>query len=203
MTCVPDENATDGTDASSSVAKNTNWEMYGKNPLYRTCIYCNEKFNGGLVCHYAKDHSDREVPISRMSPEMAAKLMRQSETFKIDSSKKITGLCYFCETPKSAVKGDWRKHLLIHTGEHMFNCTECHAQMKWRQEHDAERCSAKVVNVFETRDDGSLIGYMCNDCNYVQFSRRRLIEHLENEHGFQSPSEPNHFRAYKLVEGSF
>lgn len=89
------------------------------------------------------------------------------------------------------------------TGETMFNCSQCHAQMKTRTEHDSKACKDSVANVFETKDDGSLVGFMCNDCNYVQFSRGRLLDHLKNEHGFQGPSNPHHFKELKLVEGFF
>lgn len=85
----------------------------------------------------------------------------------------------------------------------MFHCTHCNAQLKAKNQHDAKPCESNVVNVFDTKEDGSLVGFMCNECNYIQISRDRLVDHMTNEHGFQSPSEPHHFKGYKLVEGVF
>lgn len=94
----------------------------------------------------------------------------------------------------------WCRHLLTHTGEEMFHCTSCQAQMKTKSEHDAKVCKTSVVNVFESNEDGSLVGFMCNECNYIQVSRGRLIKHLENEHGYQHSSEPHNFREWVLVK---
>lgn len=138
-----------------------------------------------------------------MSPNMAMLLKSESEIFKKDADKKITGLCYFCEEKCTRNKYCWQTHLITHTGETLFYCKECDAQLKTRNEHDTMECKSSVVNVFETRTDGSLVGFMCNDCNYLQFSRDRILKHLENEHGYEGQSEPNHFKEYKLVEGRF
>lgn len=169
------------------LGKNTNRDMHGKNPLYAICIYCNTKFNGSLVQHYVKNHPDREVPISRLSPHMATRLKEQVEIFHQDDKMKITGLCYFCDEMKTFLKFGWQCHLISHTGEKMFNCSKCHAQFKTKIEHDGKVCKGNVANVVGIKE-GLLVGYMCNDCNYFQFSRNRLYDHLKNEHGFQSPS---------------
>lgn len=192
----------DGQDANSTlvVGKNTKQQMYGKNPLYKTCIHCHKKFAGSIVQHYVKNHPDHEVPISRMSPQMAQRLKRQTEIYKIGAGQKISGFCYFCEETKCCAKFNWQRHLLTHTGEEMFNCRQCHAQMKAKNEHDAKLCKSSVANVFEIKDDGSLVGFMCNDCNYFQFSRGRLLNHLKNEHGFQNPIQPNHFQEWAVVK---
>lgn len=61
------------------------------------------------VPHYVKNHTGREVPVSRLSPQMAIRLKNQGEIFKRDAAKKITGLCYFCENTKSFDKLGWQR----------------------------------------------------------------------------------------------
>lgn len=72
--------------------------------------------------------------------------------------------------------------------------------MKAKNEHDAKICKTSVVNVFEGKDDGSLVGFMCHDCNYIQFSRGRLLNHLKTEHGLSKPSMPYNFREWIMVK---
>lgn len=92
------------------IGKNNKQQMYGANPLYRTCIYCPKKFTGNIVAHYVKAHPEHEVPVSRLSPQMAMRLKGQLELFKKDAkTKKISGLCYFCEEMKCSSKHDWQR----------------------------------------------------------------------------------------------
>lgn len=100
----------DGIYASLLAAKNTDYNIFYKNTRYQTvCLYCTDKFTGSLVQHYVKSHSDREVPISRVSPEMSMRIKRQIEIFTKDQDKKISGLCYFCEEQKLALKVSWQR----------------------------------------------------------------------------------------------
>lgn len=172
-------------------------KQHGKN---RMCVYCKETVTGGIVQHYVKNHPDREVHASRLSPRMVKRLKEQVEIFRQDDNKKITGLCYFCEKSQCCTKTGWQKHLILHTGEKLFNCTKCHAQMKTRNEHDAKICKNSVVNVVGCDEDGSLVGYMCIGCYYFQFSRGRLFDHLKIKHSLQNPSEPLHFQKFAMVK---
>lgn len=109
VACARNESTNDKNIASSSTPKNTNWQMYYKNKIYQTCLYCTNKFAGSLAHHYAKSHSDREVPVSRISPEMAMHLKMQTQIFKKDAEKKITGFCYFCEEDRCGLKVTWQR----------------------------------------------------------------------------------------------
>lgn len=105
---IPMDNA-DGPNGTLLIGKNNKRYVYGANPLYKTCIYCPKKFTGNIVAHYVKAHPEHEVPVSRLSPQMAMRLRSQTETFKKDAAKKIAGLCYFCEERKCCCKYDWQK----------------------------------------------------------------------------------------------
>lgn len=182
------------------LGKNTNQNMHGKNSLYRTmCHFCKDKVKGSMVQHYRKKHSDREVPIARMSPEMAKVLRMQGNAFQKNDQNKITGLCYFCEENHTFLKFGWQVHLIAHTGEKMFHCTQCRTQIETKKQHDRMPCKNSIENVVQTKEN-TLVGFMCNDCNYFQFSSDRLIAHLKNQHGFEKPIEPNNFKEFVLVK---
>lgn len=102
-------NNADDPNGTLLMGKNNKQHMYAANPLYKTCIYCNKKFTGNIVAHYVKVHPDHEVPVSRLSPQMAVRLKSQTEIFKSDAAKKIAGLCYFCEERKCCRKNDWQR----------------------------------------------------------------------------------------------
>lgn len=71
--------------------------------------------------------------------------------------------------------------------------------MKRRSKHGSG-CSGDIVRIYnENTSDASVIGFMCNECNYLQISRERIVKHLEIEHGFLGPSEINHYRKLKLI----
>lgn len=109
VACAGNENTNDRNNVASSEAKNTDYFVYYKNKTYQTCLYCTNKFSGTLAQHYAKSHPEHEVPISRLSPEMSMKLKMQCTIFKKDDAKKITGLCYFCEEERCALKVSWQR----------------------------------------------------------------------------------------------
>lgn len=191
----------DGHDDANStlvMGKNTKKFMHAKNGLYQElCIYCDRKFSGSLVQHYVNNHPDCEVPISRLSPQMAERLKKEGEIHR-NRKKIITGLCYFCEEKPSYMKFGWQRHLLSHTGEKLYSCTDC--QLKTKNEHGNKTCNGNVSNIFESKEDDSLAGFMCKDCNYFQFSRDRLIGHMKNEHGFENPSEPHNYMELAVVK---
>lgn len=198
---MSDYDDSDGnTDAFSTLyKKNTNQEMYASNSLYRTsCTICKKVKEPFLVCHYKKCHPDEEVPIARPSPIMASKLRLQNQLF-VQNADKIEGNCYFCETTKSMSKSSWEKHLLTHTGERKFYCTECETRFEQQQHHDKE-CPGKPANIFHLNSPtGILAGFLCKDCNYLQIHREQLVNHLKNEHGYVDPREHYHYNQFTLV----
>lgn len=165
----------------SKQVKNIDRNIFYANTLYRRlCIYCN-KNTSRLVPHYKKDHADNEVVISRPSPAMSDSIRLQDQRF--DSHRnKITGLCFFCEQIKSQSKDTWMKHLLSHTGELLYHCTNCKTGLK---DKNVSHCKQpKLMTIFEYNDpmNGTLTGFMCKECNYVQISKKQMINHLREQH---------------------
>lgn len=89
--------------------KNIDPSLHIKNPLYNSlCIYCNIKHKF-LTTHYAKNHSQFENPLARLSPESSHKLRAQTEKFEINNYR-IEGFCFFCDETRSMPKGKKSLH---------------------------------------------------------------------------------------------
>lgn len=180
-----------------SKPKNISSEMYATNELYRTlCVLCNrtERY---LVAHYSKHHQKHENFIARPSPKMATKLRLQTELFGMQN-KKIHGSCFFCDEMKNMTKYHWASHILSHTGENIYACSTCHLCVKIKRNHKS--CTTVPRNIFDfNTTDGSLSGFMCRECNYLQISRERIVKHLINEHGYHDVEESVEFEKVILV----
>lgn len=94
----------------------------------------------------------------------------------------ITGQCVLCLEKLSLSWRDWGVHLLEHTHEQLYYCTECHIGIENQSDH--AQCPAdSKINVFGRYDIGCrLDGFICKHCNYLQINDYRLLEHLEEEH---------------------
>lgn len=182
---------------STSESRNIFSEMYAKNDLYQTlCTLCNrnERY---LVAHYARQHPNHEVVISRPSPNMAKKLRLQTQLFEMQN-KKITGICFFCEEIKNMARYNWAAHILSHTGEYIYSCATCNVSVKNKRDH--VNCTADLVNIFDANTtDGSLNAFICSGCNYLQVSRARIVRHLIKEHGYHEVEESIQFEKVVLV----
>lgn len=186
-------------DFSKLYGKNTNQEMHSSNLLCRSCFLCDTKKEPHLVIHYQKHHPNHEIPIARPSPQMANRLrIQQNEKFKLKNGL-VSGICYFCETNKSMTKPNWARHLLTHTGELKFHCSRCEVSLAVKSHH-LTSCPGQPENIFHPHSsNGSLVGFMCKDCNYLQIRREQLVKHLENEHGYMDVAEQHHFGQFILV----
>lgn len=183
--------------------RNTNPDIYYKNQS--ACVLCGAK-DCHLINHYMRCHPEHEVFIARPSPQMADKLRSQAEQFTENENDKVCGICYFCEEIRSHKKATWRQHILTHTGEKVFACNSCGSEVNFRKQHDCNirryinQCNENLVEICEVNSsDGSYVGFMCNDCNYVQIRLKRMINHLTNEHGYDSPTEHLHYEKYTFL----
>lgn len=160
--------------------------MHSSNNLYdKVCVLCNQTYTY-LVTHYATNHPNSEVFISRPSPDMVDRIKEQNfDEFKYDKmSKKITGPCYFCQETKSYLKHSWERHLLKHTGELLYFCLGCNTEGDMKGKHS--ECNSMYDNIYEMNDERDihtntrelaskkqypLRCYICNHCNYTQINR--------------------------------
>lgn len=72
-------------------------------------------------------------------------------------------------------------HLLEHTGEYLYYCTNCKGSRPNRQPHD-DCTKDKIESVYDSIHENDLVGYICNKCNYIQFNEARMISHSVDEH---------------------
>lgn len=185
-----------GSEPDTSPA-NTDQSMHQHNNLYRTlCIFCNAH-KRSLTHHYVTVHPEHEVPISRPSPESANKLRRQTEKFFLLGNK-LSGFCYFCNEIKNFKANYWPKHIASHTGERLYSCTGCNVGIDNKRDHS--KACGDVLSIFASNsEDGSLKGYMCKDCNFLQINNDKMIDHMETEHGYLGPTETVQFERVILV----
>lgn len=181
-----------------NIVKNTNRNMYYANSLYRSlCRLCDKK-EIRLVPHYLKHHPECEVLIARPSPAMANGIRSQSQPF-VMHNRLISGRCCFCEEMKSTSKIGWMNHILTHTGESMYFCTECNTPFKQKSSH-AKCGTTHFKTIFELNGSNETIdGFMCKECNYLQIDRDRLVKHLTSQHDYNSNEVDQYCEKVTLV----
>lgn len=214
------ESDDDDIEFLDSYISNTNREMHFRNTHYcLVCLLCgkNDPF---MANHYFENHPNDEVLISRPSPKMAMRLRLQNDKFTMFGKAEVRGICYFCDEIIVMGKSSWQKHILMHTGERRFTCEGCDTSFATEFDHNNGICSKKPVNIFLANSvDGSLSGYCCKECNYLQAKKffffifsivflivyhlqielKRIVVHLMNEHGFECPTEKVHYEKVTLV----
>lgn len=94
---------------------------------------------------------------------------------------------------------DYMEHILRHTGELLYKCNRCHFSGKRIMDH--QDCREIPVSIFDVNaTDGSLAGFICSKCNYLQIGEERMRAHLQNEHGYDILDVLNKIgRYYKKV----
>lgn len=187
--------------------KNTDPAVNCQNALYQNrCLICNQ-IDPSLINHYRIVHPESDVFISRPTPQMA-KRMREKSDCSFFKDGKINAFCVFCEKSESMTGMEWRKHLLLHTGELEFYCTDCRTQSAEKYQHgncsiddtisafdlpvasDAAAAAAAAAGDSTAIDNNiSIMLYMCTFCNFVQLHRAHIVRHLEHEHGLDASSD--------------
>lgn len=172
---IPNVQLSDDSDEKERDAndiKNTNYAVHcGANSMYmKLCLLCN-KNDRHMVQHFIKMHPDREVFVSRLSPEMMARLKKQKMPEFARDGNKIRGICFFCAEEKSFTITSWERHLLTHTGEAKFFCSDClHEEDKLTQHG---KCGSSSTNIFDNKN--SLDCYACNLCHFIQINEIKMI----------------------------
>lgn len=166
------ESIADIESISFPYVRNIDPEHHLKNPTYPSvCELCGND-NLCMPNHYMQKHRNHEMLVARPSPSMAERLRLKNDEFKMSDGKIIDGLCYFCEEKLQMSRSKWVPHILMHTGEILYVCNS---------------------------SDRSIVGFLCNECNFLQLEQKRVIDHLENDHGFECPTEKCHYEKVTLV----
>ncbi|XP_047523622.1 uncharacterized protein LOC125062061 [Pieris napi] len=143
------------------------------------CKLCDKTFTN-IVCHYRKEHPHSEIPLSRMSPDIALEAIKQCETIDFRAICQIPSyryVCRFCfkEFTKCKTLENFFWHIVsAHTGEYKEPCTVC---------EDNEKCPLALdIPPPPLKQKGQLIGYICGNCNYTQLSLENLKTHVITRH---------------------
>lgn len=171
--------------------KNTNPDFHIHHELYKNeCILCQCKPNKSIVAHYVNDHPNNEIYVSRLTSDVAdaflqKQIIRTSVTKR--NQKSYETICPFCKQFKGQNKGGWIHHLTTHTGEYGYFCPKCNARNAMISK--THRCDkgGNIIRMekiagFIKCDDDNINAFMCKLCNYVQFNKQHIIEHLKVQH---------------------
>lgn len=94
----------------------------------------------------------------------------------------IGGDCVLCSKQLSQSWFEWSRHLLQHTNETKYYCTNCEEDVADLCEH--ERCpSEQIINIFGKHEVGTALeGFICKKCDHLKINDYRLLEHLQADH---------------------
>ncbi|CAB3220182.1 unnamed protein product [Arctia plantaginis] len=153
---------------------------FQKNQFSYSCRLCS--FTGtDIVLHYRNQHPHTEIPLSRMSPEVANEAIEQCVEINFPAVSKITSdkyVCTFCfkefSYSKSVLETFFWHIVSMHTGEYKQNCSEC---------VNIHECPFNLDIPPPPKDTkGQLIGFICKKCNFTQISLENLKTHVIKRH---------------------
>ncbi|XP_013184117.1 uncharacterized protein LOC106129948 [Amyelois transitella] len=153
---------------------------YMKNVFSYSCRLC-EYTGEEIVAHYKKEHPHTEIPLSRLSPDVAEEAIEQCEEINFQAISKIPTdkyVCRFCYKEfgkrKAALESFFWHVVSMHTGEYKQICSEC---------VNITRCPFNLDIPPPPKDiKGQLIGYICGKCNFTQISLENLKTHVIVRH---------------------
>ncbi|CAH0402919.1 unnamed protein product [Chilo suppressalis] len=151
-----------------------------KNIFNYSCRLCN--YNGeNIVNHYKQNHPHSEIPLSRLSPEMAKEAIEQCGEINFQAISKVPSekyVCRFCfrefGKKRAALEAFFWHIVSMHTGEYKHSCSLCVNEAK---------CPFNLDIPSPPKDvKGQLIGYICEKCNFTQISLENLKTHVIVRH---------------------
>ncbi|XP_055305955.1 uncharacterized protein LOC129570395 [Sitodiplosis mosellana] len=129
------------------------------------------------------------VFVSRLSPHMVPRMLRRSDC-SICKDGLINAFCFLCEKNLTSMTYDsWKEHVLKHTNEMQFYCTECRTPQSAKEAHG--NCPVnKVTDIFDTDSCSRVVkAHMCKWCNYIQVHKSRMTAHfMEHQHNALDPN---------------
>ncbi|KAI8441939.1 hypothetical protein MSG28_005611 [Choristoneura fumiferana] len=147
-----------------------------------SCRLCESTHSAAdIVFHYKKRHPHSEIPLSRMSPEIAKEAIEQCEEINFQAISKIPTekyTCRFCykefAKKKASLEAFFWHVVSMHTGEYKQLCSEC---------INEKRCPFNLDIPPPPKDiKGQLIGFICGKCNFTQISLENLKTHVIVRH---------------------
>lgn len=184
---------------------NTDIDMHPANKqCWNECALCHTQ-TPHLTMHYLKYHPGSEVYHSRISSQSLSVCVEGNRIAAELPNKMHEETCPFCEVKLELNRQQWHYHLVRHTGELPLQCKRCGRYIYNAKNHsERDKCSSKLSDFerLETaRIDGNRINaYACMLCNYVQFRKQNIINHLQQQHEIDEPDIDTSVAFLKLIE---
>ncbi|CAK1541809.1 unnamed protein product [Leptosia nina] len=152
---------------------------FSKNVLIYDCRLCSEK-DSAIVHHYKTKHPHSEIPLSRMSPDVAQEAIKQCEKIDFQAIGAVPSqryVCRFCFKEFASCKSfeSFFWHVVsVHTGEYKYDCSIC----------DTDKVCPFSLDIPPppNKEKGHVTGYVCGNCNYTQISLENLKSHVISRH---------------------
>lgn len=190
-------------EASTALPKlrNDDPNIHMGNPEYRyNCVICNKSGLSRLERHYIRSHPEYELMTSRLSPDFVLKTAAPPEPASVSDAFRMTAMCYFCEDRKDYDWNYWPRHILSHTGEFNYLCTNCN-ETELQKPCNKKNCKNKIViRLFKYGfSDGYLSAYICKKCHYVQVNEENLAKHVTQQHAIKQNVSTNYAKFHLLT----
>lgn len=174
---------------STARFKNVHKEMHAANDKYNTCPLCKE-YSKHLHTHHMTKHSKREFFLSRISPDMMEVAVAGTQQV-LTAGGIYLASCLFCNKQCTFSRRTWLEHFADHMAKYLYECHKCHEKCNRNNQHKLH-CSGELVqfqNVEMKDGDDKFYAFACKQCNYVQFERKQIYAHLENEHNLKDTNK--------------
>lgn len=175
--------------------RNIDKSLYLSSDSAKTCPLCGVCYVR-MVSHFKTMHSNSEIFVSRISPQMVDQLDNSTLSYikyAKQTGKYLQATCIFCEKERNFSGYYWTDHIRSHSGEYANVCILCQKSVCFNN-HCGMNTDRKVVHDLFNDD---LYAYLCTECNYVQLNEKNLLNHLERQHNFSDFS--SRYRQIKVL----
>lgn len=154
-----------------------------------------------LISRLSKEEAQKAIKDSRENNYSGTSLHQSSslEMIRRRVKSKLNGsvayYCRMCNSAKFTYKNAFFSHVSTHTGEYRFKCPSegCSVTMATKENlkyhilsnHSESRYDLyrKIIELFPLpKESGSVYGYICSKCHYVQMFYGELERHVQKYH---------------------
>lgn len=140
-----------------------------------------------------KDSKENNYYVGSLEQACSLEIIKNRVKSKL--SKTANYICRICRGYKTLDYDSFFSHVSFHTGELRFmcpvkGCTVKGPTMETIQSHvtkkhyeNTEGSRSKILELFPVPDErGTLLGYLCSECNYVQVFMENVEDHVQRVH---------------------